>query len=106
MKNFNEQTGELRVNDVLTTTFNEQTGVINFANSTSSQMTSIEWLEQKMQDMIKHGSDFGEDYPALMVHIQQAKEMHRKEIIDSFQSGDYGNIRNAVIYYKETFKKD
>ena len=49
MKNFNEQTGELRVNDVLTTTFNEQTGVINFANSTSSQTENLYTEEDMME---------------------------------------------------------
>ena len=26
-----------------------------------------------------------------------------EQIIDAFKSGDYGNIRNAVIYYNETY---
>ena len=58
-------------------------------------MTSIEWLEQKAKE-------FSIDLD-LLDYFQQAKEMHRKEIIDAFQSGDYGNIRNAVIYYNETY---
>jgi hypothetical protein len=36
MKNFNEQTGELRVNDVLTTTFNEQTGEVKVRETIQS----------------------------------------------------------------------
>ena len=57
-------------------------------------MTSIEWLEQEIKHIIPN--DF-------LHKFQEAKEMERKQIIDAFQSGDYGNIRNAVIYYNETY---
>jgi hypothetical protein len=67
---------------------------LNFKNKIKI-MTSIEWLEQKAKE-------FSIDLD-LLDYFQQAKEMHRKEIIDAFQSGDYGNIRNAVIYYNETY---
>ena len=38
--------------------------------------------------------------------IEKAKEMHKQEIIDAFDSGveDDGYIDNAEQYYQETFK--
>jgi hypothetical protein len=69
-------------------------------------MTSIEWLESMVKGMVDNGGDLGEDYPALMVHIQQAKKMHKQEIIDAFNLGDYGDTRIAEHYYNQTFKKD
>jgi hypothetical protein len=64
-------------------------------------MTSIELLiEQITLEYKKYLPDW--EFPNKEHYV----EMHRKEIIDAFKSGDYGNIRNAVIYYNETFKKD
>lgn len=54
MTNFNEQTGELRVNDVLTTTFNKQTGEIKLTNSTSSQ-TERMYSEEEVKSAFKKG---------------------------------------------------
>jgi hypothetical protein len=75
-------------------------------------MTSIEWLEQIAKSMVINGGDLGEDYPALLVHIQQAKEMHKQEITKAFDEGqeyEYQyHINNAPkfdseTYYQETF---
>ena len=74
-------------------------------------MTSIEWLEQIAKSMVINGGDLGEDYPALMVHIQQAKEMHKQEIIDfarhCLNKAKDTDILTAFIntqqYYQETF---
>ena len=78
-------------------------------------MTSIEWLEEKAKSMVINGGDLGEDYPALMVHIQQAKEMHKEEIEDAFQDGKWDwseHITNGTEskdleqYYNEKYKTD
>jgi hypothetical protein len=74
-------------------------------------MTSIEWLEQMAKSMVINGGDLGEDYPALLIHIQQAKEMHKQEIISAVSAGydynDEGYVRwMGEQYYNETFKKD
>ena len=66
-------------------------------------MTSIEWLEQIAKSMVINGGDLGEDYPALMVHIQQAKEKHKQEIIDAYDEGELSVVKNAEQYYQETF---
>jgi hypothetical protein len=74
-------------------------------------MTSIEWLEQKVKSMVINGGDLGEDYPALLIHIQQAKEMHKQEIIEACNSGydswfDYIKYNSkGEQYYKETYDK-
>jgi len=72
-------------------------------------MTSIEWLEQIAKSMVINGGDLGEDFPALMVHIQQAKEMHQSEIEEAFYSGNQIPANweyDSTKYYQETLKKD
>jgi len=67
-------------------------------------MTSIDFLMQKLIN--DYGMQIGDDY----LIIQQAKEMHKQEIIDAyFQCGkdNFDHIkvcnRSAVDYYQETF---
>ena len=74
-------------------------------------MTSIEWLEEKAKSMVINGGDLGEDYPALMIHIQQAKKMHKQEIINTYIIADSESTiedseHNAEKYYERQFKKD
>jgi hypothetical protein len=52
-------------------------------------MTSIEWLEGQFKIYLPSIHQKG-----LENSFEQAKEMHRKEIIDAFQSGDYGSKGN------------
>lgn len=49
--------------------------------------TATNWLEQRIKDMIEHGADLGEDLPALLVHIKQAKQLEKQQIIDAFDEG-------------------
>jgi hypothetical protein len=44
-----------------------------------AQQTAVEKLVSTIQSMIEHGADLGEDYPALLVHIQQAKETEKQQ---------------------------
>jgi hypothetical protein len=70
-------------------------------------MTSIEWFYNELKHIIPN--DFLGKY-------EQAKEMHKKEIIDAFDNGDfnihldYGEFekkyKSAELYYQETFKQD
>jgi hypothetical protein len=69
------------------------------------KMTSIEWLKNWMT---KNQYFIGND---LLVAFEQAKEMHKAEIIDAFWSGDNSDCTNeqnskefAEQYYQETFK--
>jgi hypothetical protein len=70
------------------------------------KMTSIEWLVNVVQSCI------APNYIPKEI-IEQAKEMHKKEIIDAYLQGDYDvydsksyyNVnQTAEQYYKETFK--
>jgi hypothetical protein len=58
-------------------------GLLKWMNKVASEepmrLEAVEWLEKTIQSMIEHGADLGEDYPALMVHIQQAKEKERQQ---------------------------
>jgi len=79
--------------------------------------TSIEWLFEKLNVLDKHSdipvrvSGTPQEWNNL---FEQAKEMHKKEIIDAFENGE-DNIDNdgcainkngAQSYYNENFKKD
>jgi len=82
--------------------------------------TSIEWLENKVKLMIEHNGC--EDLLAVLEHIEQAKEIHKKEIIDSYNQGyrdgendsfysvtnkkDISEYSNADNYYNQTYKNE
>jgi hypothetical protein len=69
-------------------------------------MTSIQWLIEQLQAPCRGiPSDI----------IEQAKEMHKKEIEDAFENSRLAYVfkkdmppvfENFEQYYKETFKKD
>jgi hypothetical protein len=76
------------------------------------KQTAVDWLESKIIQMVNHGSDFGEDFPALAVHLNKAKEMEKQQMIDAWSNGwlnDYQSdedVKNsAEHYYNETFNK-
>ena len=69
-------------------------------------MTSTEWLDEQIQEYV-----IAADHVANTMVIQisfeeymdlkrQAKEMHKQEIIDAIENGNYGNGNE---YYQETF---
>ena len=68
--------------------------------------TSIEWLVEQL----KERGYAGEFPPHLL--FEQAKEMHKQEIIEAYDAGlfdgsmDDVNDRMHKQYYQETFKKD
>ena len=70
-------------------------------------MTSIEWLLDYYKNLEKY------PYKTFQELEQQAKEMHKQEIIEAFWNGDNSDCTNeqnskefAEQYYQETFKKD
>jgi hypothetical protein len=68
-------------------------------------MTSIEWLKDWMS---KNQYFIGND---LLEVFEQAKQMHKQEIIDAFSRGAAEGLfgegaSNKEQYYQETFKKD
>ncbi len=76
--------------------------------------TSIEWL---IEEMFKQGY-FDGNKPLSITNLdhlqQQAKEIHKQEIIDAVlygiedcvDTGDLGNEHLSQKYYQDTFKKD
>ena len=74
-----------------------------------AQQTAVEWLEKTIQSMIEHGADLGEDYPALMVHIAQAKEMEKQQIMNAFDIRKvdiaFDKKTTSEQYYTETYGK-
>ena len=62
------------------------------------KQTSIEWLVEQLPLIQQEG---------LRDDIQQAKQMHKEEIIDSWKDAEGYNDENAVIlakqYYNETY---
>lgn len=90
------------------------------------KQTAVEWLENKLKNMVLNGADFGEDYEALLVHIQQAKQMEKVQIYGAHEAGvqahmDYtsqeieasdpfdwadkasGTFKGSQQYYNETY---
>jgi hypothetical protein len=70
--------------------------------------TSIEWLENKVKLMIEHNGC--EDLLAVLQHIKQAKEMHKKEIINAaiWMPEHFGTEFLSELgkqYYNQTFKQ-
>ena len=61
-------------------------------------MTSIEMIEEQLKFTHK------ETYNDLYEVIEQAKEMHKQEIIDAAER--WKGTDFAERYYQETFKKD
>jgi len=68
-------------------------------------MTSIEWLEEELAKNLK-SIILNQDYKLMETLFEQAKEMHKQEIIDAWEMGRF-NIDEVGLgeeYYQETFK--
>ena len=63
-------------------------------------MTAVEWLVEQF--------DLTSDSPIIKNVIEQAKEMEKQQIIDTYIEGsiysDSNTIKMAEQYYNETFK--
>ena len=78
-----------------------------------NKQSSVEWLQVIVKDMIANGGD--SDLHAVLSHIEQAKAMHKDEIMDAFDKGcdigcDIGSNYNyhdghnqGYDYYNETY---
>jgi HEPN domain-containing protein len=60
------------------------------------KQTAIEWLTEKLR--AEFGFAFSDNI------LEQAKEMERKQIIDSYEEG-YFDKKTAEQYYNQTFKQ-
>jgi hypothetical protein len=71
-------------------------------NKMETNQSSIEWLMVKI-----HTTDWVNNTREEKLEIfEQAKEMHKQEIIDAWEDGhDSFSTRNAEKYYNETFRK-
>lgn len=63
-------------------------------------MTAVEWLEKMVKSMLVNGCDLGKNYPSLLVHIEQAKEIEKQQIIDAHISGYDSSGESAEDYYQ------
>ena len=71
-------------------------------------MTTVQWLEDVILNMVYNGADLGEDYPALMEHVKKTKELEKlqtiKTVIHSLDedghTGDW-KIKFANDYYNK-----
>ncbi len=64
-------------------------------------MNSIEWLEKSFNDPYKNRPFITKE------EFKQAKEMHRQEIIETWEMGRFNidAIGSGEEYYNETYKK-
>lgn len=74
-------------------------------------MTSIEWLKKELEDYGSN-SHLSLDWNTFDELCEQAKEKHKKEIIDAVGVGSqfdrdylYGYHDKAEQYYQKTFKQ-
>jgi len=74
------------------------------------KQTAVGYIELKVKSMIENGGC--EDLLPVLIHIEQAKEMERQQIIDAWIDGKetkefgYSIWDDAEQYYKETYEKD
>ena len=59
----------------------------------NKSVTSVEWFAEIVSIMGYVSTDI----------LEQAKEMHKQEIIDAYNNGE---DRSAELYYNETFKSE
>ena len=66
-----------------------------------NKQSSIEWLSEIIRFANK------ELYAEIFEEIEQAKAMHKVEIIESYASGSNDRLRNTINtnYYNETFEQ-
>lgn len=77
----------------------------------SKKLTSVEWLEDMIKNMVYNGADFGDDYPSLLVHIERAKEIEKEQKIHAyaqcytpFSFNRIGELRDDFeLYYNKTY---
>jgi hypothetical protein len=62
-----------------------------------TQQNSIQWLVENAEDFFGHLLS-----PSI---IEEAEEIHQKEIQTAFELGKMGYPSNAEDYYNQTFKK-
>ena len=68
------------------------------------KQSAVQWLEKRIHDMIKQGSDFGEDLPPLLIHFEQAKEMDKvtEDTSDGYHTFkelyEFRKVYNAVLF--------
>ena len=72
--------------------------------------TAVEWLVEQLQYKFSIPFDFDtEDLDDFNITIQQAKEMEKEQIADSYYEGSQDlnyKIGSAEQYYNETFKSE
>ena len=67
------------------------------------KQTAVDWLI----DQLEKYELYSKISFQCLKEIEQAKEMHKQEIIDAWEDGhDSFSTRNAEQYYNETFKNN
>lgn len=66
------------------------------------KQSSIEWIYNNLKSHFEHDGDLLE---AVKMSFEQAKAMHKEEIVDAVKYGcsDWGSSKDAEHYYNETF---
>lgn len=70
----------------------------------NKKQNSIDWLEQQLKSIIEHGNIEVEN-----LIWQQAKQMHKDEIVDAYVYGaayqiDIKNGLSPIVYYNEKLR--
>ena len=72
----------------------------------NTEQNPIEWLESMVKSMMDNGGDLGEDFPALLIHIETAKQKQLElfNLLNDFEIWKEWKNNNFVI--KEIDKND
>ena len=59
----------------------------------------IDWLESRVKSMIDNGGDLGEEYPALLTHIETAKQKQLElfNLLNDFEIWKEWKNNNFII---------
>jgi hypothetical protein len=68
----------------------------------NKKISSVEWLIKKLQNR-QNGIFDGFPHLSLDEIYEQAKAMHKEEIIQTFEKGYVCGYRDGIDYYNETF---
>jgi hypothetical protein len=66
------------------------------------QMTAVEWLIDKLSNI--KAEDFNSTLEVRLI-CQQAKAMHKQQIIDAYDKNKMGRVDYGEQYYQETYGK-
>jgi len=70
----------------------------------AKHQTAVEYIEMMVKNMVYNGADFGDDYDALLIHIDRAKKREKDIIVTTYDISL--PFISGEEYYNHMFKKE